>query len=67
MMKMTEEERELNGKMRLLEKHTPEWDKLYARWCEIQRAKGAADRQDEKPALEDAPKGERYNIKTIYL
>lgn len=67
MMKMTEEERELNGKMRLLEKHTPEWDKLYARWCEIQRAKGAAGGQHERPAPGDAPQGEHYNIKTIYL
>lgn len=64
---MTQEEMELNGKMRLLEKHTPEWDKLYARWCEIQRAKGAAGRQPEKQAMEDAPQGEHYNIKTMFL
>jgi hypothetical protein len=65
MMKMTEEERELNGKMRLLEKHTPEWDKLYARWCEIQRTKGTDN--PKKPTLEHVPPGEHYNIKTKYL
>ena len=66
-MKMTEEERELNGKMRLLEKHTPEWDELYAKWCEIQRVKVAAARQPKKPAMEDVPQGEHYKIKATYL
>ena len=65
MMKTTEEERELNGKMRLLEKHTPEWDKLYARWCEIQRAKGTDN--PKKPTMEYVQPGEHYNIKTKYL
>ena len=64
---MTQEERELNGKMRLLEKHTPEWDKLYARWCEIQRTKGAAGRQPEKQAKEDVQQVEHYNIKAMFL
>lgn len=63
---MTQEESELNARMRLLEKHSPEWEALYKEWCVIQRKKKSKTPPNDKPVLIRI-ESDVYKIKAQFL
>lgn len=63
---MTQKESELNARMRLLEKHSPEWEALYKEWCVIQRKKKSKTLPSDKQVFIEINQ-EEYKIKAQYL
>ena len=64
---MTREEEQLTVKMRLYEKHSPEWEELYMTWCDIQRKKKTHEPTITGKDTKYANGPENYNIKAKYL
>lgn len=63
---MIPEESELNARMSLLEKHSPEWEALYEKWCVIQRKKKNKTLSSDKQVFIKTNQ-EEYKIKAQYL
>ena len=66
---MTQEESQITLEMRKYKKHSPEWEELYAKWCDIQRSKNKHEPIADNNVRESkyANSSETYKIKAKYL